>query len=70
MHGPEYLSDDELLRCAIMREDELERTVRDLEWSSSELERERDEAREAASASRDAYKELTEAYPVSAVFEH
>ena len=49
MHGPEYLSDDELLRQAIIREDELERTVR-------ELERERDEAREAASAGRDSYK--------------
>ena len=62
MHGPEYLSDDELLRSAIMREDELERTVRELERSASELERERDEAREAASASRQAYVELEEAY--------
>ena len=26
MHGPEYLSDEELLRRAIAREDELERT--------------------------------------------
>ena len=53
MHGPEYLSDEELLRNAITREDELERTVRELERSASELERERDEARDAASASRD-----------------
>ena len=62
MHGPAYLSDDELLRRAIVREDELEQTVRELERSASELEQERDEAREAASASRDAYEELEEAY--------
>ena len=62
MHGPEYLSDDELLRSAIMREDELERTVRELERSASQLERERDEAREAAAASRQAYEEMEEAY--------
>ena len=43
MQGPEYLSDEELLRRAIAREEELERTVR-------ELERERDEARESAAA--------------------
>ena len=69
MHGPEYLSDEELLRRAIAREDELERTVRELERSASELElraseleRERDEARESASASRRPYEELEEAY--------
>ena len=62
MHGPEHLSDEELLRRSIMREDELEQTVRRLERSTSELERERDEAREAASASRDAYEELEETY--------
>ena len=69
MHGPEYLSDDELLRRAIAREDELERTVRELERSASELklraselERERDEARESASAGRRPYEELQEAY--------
>ena len=48
MHGSEYPSDEELLGGAIMREDELERTVRERERSASELERERDEAREAA----------------------
>ena len=58
MHGPEYLSDEELLRNAFIREDELERTVRELELAASELERERDEARDAASAGRDAYEEL------------
>ena len=65
MHGPEYLSDEELLRRAIAREHELERTVLELERSASELqlrvselERERDEARESASASRRPYQEL------------
>ena len=69
MHGPEYMSDEELLRRTIAGEDELERTVRELERStselklrSSELERERDEARESASASRRPYEELEQAY--------
>ena len=62
MHGPESLGDDELLRRAIIREDELERTVQALKQSASKLERERDEAREAASAGRDAYDGLMEAY--------
>ena len=69
MHGPEYLSDEDLLRRAIAREDELERTVRELEGSASELknrasglERERDEVRGAVSTSRRAHKELEEAY--------
>ncbi len=55
LQGPEQLSDAELLRRAISRGDELERTVRGLE-------RERDEARDAASASSAAYEEVTEAY--------
>ena len=46
----------------IVREGELERTVRELGRSSSELERERDEARDAAAVSRDTYEELDEAY--------
>ena len=62
MLGTEDPSDEELLRRAIIREHELERTVRRLEQSASELERERDEASEAASASRQAYAELEEAY--------
>ena len=69
MHGPEYLSDEELLRRAIAREDELEQTVRELERNASELklraselERERDEAMESASAARRPYEELEEAY--------
>ena len=69
MHGPEYLSEEDLLRRAIAREDELERTVRQLERSvselklrASELEREWDEAMESASASRRPYEELEAAY--------
>ena len=51
----EYITDEELLRRAVAREQELERTVRELEQSvsewklrASELERERDEAMESA----------------------
>ena len=62
MLWPEDPSDEELLRRSIVREDELERTVRELEQSASELERERDEAREAAATSRQAYAELEKAY--------
>ena len=69
MQGQEYLIDAELLRRAIAREDELQRTVRQLEQNMSELklrtfelERERDETRESASASRRPYWELERAY--------
>ena len=69
MHGPEYLSDDELLRRAIAREDELQQTVRQLEQNvselklrASELERERDEARESAATARRPYHELEREY--------
>ena len=62
MEGPEYVSDDELLRRSLVREDKLQRTVWELDGRASELERERDEAREAASASRHAYEELEEEY--------
>ena len=62
MEGPEHVSDDELLRRALAREDKLQRTVWELDGRASELERERDEARESASASRQAYEELEEAY--------
>ena len=48
MHGPERLSDEELLRRAIIGEDELER--------------ERDEAGDAAAAGRQAYAKLEESY--------
>ena len=49
MHGAEYLNDEEMLCRATIREEELERTVR-------ELERERD----AAYVWEDAYEELEE----------
>lgn len=55
MHGPEYLSDDELLGRAFNKVD-------DLELRASKLER--DEAREAASASEEAYRELETAHDV------
>ena len=65
MQGPEYLSNEELLHRSISREEELERTVRELEQSVSEwklrasdLERERDEAREAAATARGPYVKL------------
>ena len=65
MHGPEYLSDEELLHRSIAREGELERTVRELEQQASELkdraselELERDEARESAATARQPYVEL------------
>ena len=56
------MSDDELLRRSLVREDKLRRTVWELDGRASELERERDEAREAASVSRRAYEEMEEAY--------
>ena len=61
MYG-EYLSDDELLRRAIIRGDDLERTVRDFERTASELEEELAEARDAASVSEVAYRMLETAY--------
>ena len=62
MEGPEYVSVEEMLCRALIREHELERTVRELDGRASELERERDEARESASAIRQAYEELEETY--------
>ena len=62
LEGPEYVSDDELLRRSLVREDKLQRTVWELDGRASELERERDEARESASVSRQAYEEMEEAY--------
>ena len=61
MEGPEYITDEELLRRAVAGEEELQRTVRESEQSVSELElrasgleRERDEARESAATARPA----------------
>ena len=62
MEGPQYVSDDELLRRSLAREEKLLRSVWELDGRASELERERDEAREAASASSQVYEELEEAY--------
>ena len=62
MEGPEYVSDDELLRRSLVREGKLQRTVWELDQRASELERERDEAREAVSRRKAAYDELVEAY--------
>ena len=62
LEGLEYVSDDELLRRSLVREDKLQRTVWELDQRASELERERDEARDATSASRQAYEELEKAY--------
>ena len=56
------MSDEELLRRSIVREDKLQRTVWELDGRASEIERERDEAREAASASRRPHQELERAY--------
>ena len=62
LEGPEYVSDDDLLRRSLVREDKLQRTVWDLDGRASELERERDEASLASSASGRAYEEMEEAY--------
>ncbi len=62
MEGLEYVSDDELLRRSLAREDKLQRTVWELDGRASELERERDEARDAASARGRAHEEMEEAY--------
>ena len=65
----EYITDEELLRRAMIREDELVRTVRELERSvseseerASELERERDDARESEDAAIQSHRELERAY--------
>ena len=62
VEGPEYVRDDELLRRSLVREEKLQRTVWELDGRASELERERDEARDAESASGRAYEEIEEVY--------
>ena len=67
MHGPEYLSDDELLRRSAAREDELRRTVRELEqsvsgWQLRASELERNEARESAATAHRPYQDLEREY--------
>ena len=61
LEGTEYVSDNELLRRSLVREDKLQRTVWELDGRASELERERDEAKESESSSRQAYEEMEEA---------
>ena len=62
VHGPGYVGDDELLRRSLVREDKLQQTVWELDGRASVLERERDEAKEAAAASGRVYEEMEEAY--------
>ena len=69
MQGPEYVTDEELLERTTIRLEESERTVRELEQSvsewkirASELERERDEARESAATANRPYHELEREY--------
>ena len=65
----EYITDEELLRRAIVRQDELERTVRELEGKlskseerASELERERDTARKSEDSAIQAHREMERRY--------
>ena len=65
MHGPELMSDEELLERTIANLDESERTSSDWRWSENGT-----KARQAASGSRDAYEEVTEAYRKERRSEH
>ena len=65
----EYITDEELLRRAIIRQDELERTLREMERKlskseerGSELARERDEARKSETAAIEAHRKLEASY--------
>ncbi len=60
--GPEYLSDEELLRRARDRTDELEEAVRRWERIASQLERERDAAKSEAADWEEEYEELKGLY--------
>ena len=62
MEGPERVSDEELLRRAIGREDRLQRRLVKLDQRAQALERERDEAVHAAAAERQALEEMEERY--------
>ena len=69
MEGPEYVTDEELLERTTIRLEESERTVREMEQSvsewqlrASEVERERDAARESAATANRPYHELERAY--------
>ena len=62
MQGPERVSDEELLRRALGREDKLQRRLVKLDRRAQALERERDEAVHAASVDRQALEEMEERY--------
>ncbi|MYB83347.1 MAG: hypothetical protein F4X54_01115 [Chloroflexi bacterium] len=62
VEGPEYLSDEELLRRAKARTNELEEAVRRWERIASELERERNAAKSEAADWEDEYEEMKELY--------
>ncbi len=62
MEGPERVSDEELLRRALGREEKLQRRLVELDRRTQGLERERDEAVHSASADRQALEELEDAY--------
>ncbi|MDE2837255.1 MAG: hypothetical protein OXL97_07075 [Chloroflexota bacterium] len=62
VEGPEYLSDEELLRRAKARTDELGEAVRRWERIASELEREHNAAKSEAADWRDEYEEMKERY--------
>ena len=62
MEGPERVSDEELLRRALGREDKLQRRLVELDRRAQALEQERNEAVYSAAADRQGLEELEEAY--------
>ncbi|MDE2860094.1 MAG: hypothetical protein OYI31_02520 [Chloroflexota bacterium] len=62
MEGPERVSDEELLRRALGREDKLQRRLLALDRRAQALERERDEARKSEDATIQTHRELERAY--------
>ena len=62
LEGPEYVSDDELLRRALDREGQASADCVGAGWASIGVGAGAGRGREAASASRQAYAEMEEAY--------
>ena len=62
MEGPERVSDEELLRRALVRKGKLQRRLLKLDQRAQALERERDEAVYSAAADRQALEEMEEEY--------
>ncbi len=60
LQGPPYPSDRELLRQAMARVEQLERTVGELSDEADQLEQERDQARAETETTRGEYRELEE----------